>query len=147
MIRGKSIEPALAALLVALSLAGLAGCAGKSARALSPVRLEAIAHNKRGMAKLLEDRKIVLHLSEGAREWLAEAGYDPAYGARPLKRVIQKNVQDPLAEKLLAGEIEDGAVVPVSVTDDGLAFGTSEDSRPAKGKKPVVVNFPKGHLN
>lgn len=49
MIRGKSIEPALAALLVALSLAGLAGCAGKSARALSPVRLEAIAHNKRGI--------------------------------------------------------------------------------------------------
>ena len=56
------------------------------------------------LQKLLEDRKITLTLEPKAREWLAEKGYDPAYGARPLKRVIQKSVQDPLAELILSGE-------------------------------------------
>ena len=56
------------------------------------------------LGRLLEDRKIALHLTEAGRDWLANKGYDPAYGARPLKRVIQKNVQDPLAELLLARE-------------------------------------------
>ena len=55
------------------------------------------------LAKLLEDRKITIVLEPAAREWLAEKGWDPAYGARPLKRVIQKSVQDPLAEMILAG--------------------------------------------
>ena len=55
------------------------------------------------LARLLEDRKITLNMSLSARSWLAEKGYDPAYGARPLKRVIQKNVQDPLAELILSG--------------------------------------------
>ena len=59
--------------------------------------------------RLLEDRKIGLSLDPKARQWLAEKGYDPAYGARPLKRVIQKWVQDPLAQMLLAGEISDGS--------------------------------------
>ena len=63
------------------------------------------------LAKLLEDRKITLDLSAAARSWLADKGYDPAYGARPLKRVIQKAVQDPLAERLLAGTVRDGAEV------------------------------------
>src|SRR5664279_2685377 len=63
--------------------------------------------------RLLEDRKIVLELTPEAREWLADKGYDPAYGARPLKRVIQKNVQDPLAELILAGKIHDGEKVRI----------------------------------
>ncbi len=63
------------------------------------------------LQKLLEDRKIVLTLEPKAREWLADKGYDPAYGARPLKRVIQKSVQDPLAELILSGKIKDGEKV------------------------------------
>ena len=55
-----------------------------------------------------------------AREWLADKGYDPAYGARPLKRVMQRHLQDPLAEKILAGEIGDGASVEVSANAQGL---------------------------
>jgi ATP-dependent Clp protease ATP-binding subunit ClpB len=72
------------------------------------------------LAKLLEDRKITLDLKPAARAWLAEKGYDPAYGARPLKRVIQKNVQDPLAEMLLAGEIHDGEKVSLDAGKAGL---------------------------
>ena len=64
--------------------------------------------------QLLEDRKISVELDEAAREWIADKGYDPAYGARPLKRVIQKEVQDPLAEKILAGDIKDGDTVQVT---------------------------------
>jgi ATP-dependent Clp protease ATP-binding subunit ClpB len=61
-----------------------------------------------GVQKLLKDRKITLELSEGARAWLARVGYDPVYGARPLKRAIQKHLVDPLAELLLAGSVPDG---------------------------------------
>ena len=71
---------------------------------------------------LLEDRKIRLELDEAARTWLADRGYDPAYGARPLKRVIQKEVQDPLAEMILAGRIADGSDVAVSAGASGLVF-------------------------
>jgi ATP-dependent Clp protease ATP-binding subunit ClpB len=73
--------------------------------------------------KLLEDRKIVLELTPEAREWLANKGYDPAYGARPLKRVIQKNVQDPLAELILAGKIHDGEKVRIGADERGLLIG------------------------
>ena len=72
------------------------------------------------LAKLLEDRKITLDLRPKGRAWLADKGYDPAYGARPLKRVIQKNVQDPLAELILAGEIHDGEKVVVAADKNGL---------------------------
>ncbi|WP_417687893.1 ATP-dependent chaperone ClpB [Roseibium sp.] len=79
---------------------------------------------------LLADRKITLSLDDGALGWLAQKGYDPAYGARPLKRVIQKEVQDPLAERLLAGEISDGQSVEISAGGDRLVFsaraGTAE---------------------
>ncbi|KQT47856.1 ATP-dependent chaperone ClpB [Methylobacterium sp. Leaf456] len=75
------------------------------------------------LAKLLEDRKIALDIDEEARTWLADKGYDPAYGARPLKRVIQKSVQDPLAEALLSGRIHDGEAVPVRVDAGGLTVG------------------------
>lgn len=73
---------------------------------------------------LLVDRKITLDLDKDAKEWLAEKGYDPAYGARPLKRVIQKEVQDPLAEKILLGDIVDGDQVTVSSGSDRLVFKT-----------------------
>jgi ATP-dependent Clp protease ATP-binding subunit ClpB len=75
------------------------------------------------LAKRLAARDITLEVSEDARTWLANRGYDPVYGARPLKRVIQKELQDQLAEKLLSGEILDGSVVPVTVADGGLAVG------------------------
>jgi ATP-dependent Clp protease ATP-binding subunit ClpB len=63
--------------------------------------------------KLLKDRKITLDLTDAARRWLGRVGYDPVYGARPLKRAVQRYVQDPLAEKLLAGEVPDGSTVKV----------------------------------
>ncbi len=88
------------------------------------------------LARLLADRKIVLELSDAAREWLAAKGYDPAYGARPLKRVIQKSVQDPLAELLLAGKIGDGETVPVTVGPTSLMLG---DVAAVKEKRPVGV--------
>lgn len=72
------------------------------------------------LLKLLEDRKVRLELDAKAREWLAEAGYDPVYGARPLKRVIQRNLQDRLAGLLLEGSIKDGEVVRVTASPDGL---------------------------
>ena len=74
------------------------------------------------LAKLLEDRKIVLKLDDKAREWLGEKGYDPAYGARPLKRAIQKYVQDPLAEMILEGKVHDGETVKVTANKDGLVI-------------------------
>jgi ATP-dependent Clp protease ATP-binding subunit ClpB len=74
------------------------------------------------LTKLLEDRKITIVLNPKAREWLAEKGYEPAYGARPLKRVIQKAVQDPLAELILSGKIKDGDRVVISDSKDGLSF-------------------------
>jgi ATP-dependent Clp protease ATP-binding subunit ClpB len=74
------------------------------------------------LTKLLEERKITLQLEPAARDWLAEKGYDPAYGARPLKRVIQKNVQDPLAELILSGRIKDGERVTISAGKSGLTF-------------------------
>ncbi|WP_346892338.1 ATP-dependent chaperone ClpB [uncultured Roseibium sp.] len=80
---------------------------------------------------LLADRKITLELDDGALGWLAQKGYDPAYGARPLKRVIQKEVQDPLAEKLLAGDIVDGQTVEGTAGGDRLIFSTRDSSAAA----------------
>ena len=74
------------------------------------------------LRRLLTERKIALELDGAARDWLADKGYDPAYGARPLKRVIQKAVQDPLAEKILSGDIEDGETVHVGEADGELTF-------------------------
>jgi len=70
----------------------------------------------------LKDRNITIGLTDGARTWLAEKGYDPAFGARPLKRVIQKSVQDALARQVLAGTINDGDHVKVDVGVDGLVL-------------------------
>jgi ATP-dependent Clp protease ATP-binding subunit ClpB len=74
------------------------------------------------LQKLLTDRKLTLSLDDKARTWLANKGYDPTYGARPLKRVIQKSVQDPLAEQILAGRVKDGDKVAITVRDGGLAI-------------------------
>ena len=76
----------------------------------------------RRLQKLLEERKIVLNLEPSARDWLASKGWDPAYGARPLKRVIQRSVQDPLAEMILAGDIRDGEDITIAAAYDGLTF-------------------------
>jgi ATP-dependent Clp protease ATP-binding subunit ClpB len=74
------------------------------------------------LQKLLDDRKITLSLDAKARKWLADKGWDPAYGARPLKRVIQRFVQDPLAEMMLAGDVRDNSTVKISTGKDGLTF-------------------------
>jgi ATP-dependent Clp protease ATP-binding subunit ClpB len=72
------------------------------------------------LQKLLDERKITLRLDDKARAWLADRGYDPAYGARPLKRVIQRAVQDPLSELILSGAVKDGDTVRVTAGADGL---------------------------
>lgn len=74
------------------------------------------------LAKLLEDRKITLKLDESAQAWLAAKGYDPVYGARPLKRVIQREVQDPLADRILSGDVPEGSVVKITAGSDRLLF-------------------------
>ncbi|TIQ75791.1 ATP-dependent chaperone ClpB, partial [Mesorhizobium sp.] len=81
------------------------------------------------LENLLVDRKITLSLDQEAIDWLAAKGYDPAYGARPLKRVMQKELQDPLAEKILLGDILDGSTVKVTAGSDRLNFRS----------KPTVV--------
>ncbi len=80
----------------------------------------------RGLKKLLAERKIAIELDDAARTWLANQGYDPAYGARPLKRVIQKQVQDPLAEQILEGRIKDGDTVRLSVKDGKLTINGAQ---------------------
>jgi ATP-dependent Clp protease ATP-binding subunit ClpB len=74
----------------------------------------------RQLQKLLDERKVVLELDEEAKRWLAEAGYDPVYGARPLKRVIQRELQNPLALEILEGRIQDGDTVRVTASPLGL---------------------------
>ncbi len=98
------------------------------------------------LQRLLEDRKITLQLDAKGRQWLADKGYDPHYGARPLKRVIQKWVQDPLAQELLSGAIADGSTVKISAAQGRLTVnskavaGQEEADAPAK---PTIVPFPK----
>jgi ATP-dependent Clp protease ATP-binding subunit ClpB len=72
------------------------------------------------LERLLADRKITLKLDEKARNWLADNGYDPVYGARPLKRVIQRELQNTLAGLILAGRVKDGDTVRVSASKLGL---------------------------
>ncbi|WP_442773093.1 ATP-dependent chaperone ClpB [Paenirhodobacter enshiensis] len=75
------------------------------------------------LEKRLAARKITLDLDEAAMKWLADEGYDPVYGARPLKRVIQRTMQDPLAELILGGEVLDGSTVKITAGPDGLVIG------------------------
>ncbi|RAI33943.1 ATP-dependent chaperone ClpB [Rhodoplanes serenus] len=83
------------------------------------------------LQKLLDERKIRLVLEPKAREWLADKGWDPAYGARPLKRVIQKALQDPLAELILSGKVKDEETVTVTAGKSGLAFNGEVVARAA----------------
>jgi len=76
--------------------------------------------------KLLADRRMTLSLDEAALHWMGERGYDPVYGARPLKRVIQKELIDPIARKLLAGDLADGAVIAVHAGEGGLEIGRAK---------------------
>ncbi len=86
-----------------------------------------------GLQRLLESRKITLSLSDDAKLWLGEKGYDPAYGARPLKRVIQRALQDPLAELVLEGAIHDGETVKVEAGDGGLVINGHDVSADMSG--------------
>ena len=74
------------------------------------------------VGKLLKDRKVTIDLTPGAREWLGRVGYDPVYGARPLKRAVQRYLQDPLADMILRGDIKDGATVRVGEGDGALVL-------------------------
>ncbi|SON57306.1 Chaperone protein ClpB [Hartmannibacter diazotrophicus] len=90
------------------------------------------------LENLLSDRKIVLDLDESAKTWLADKGYDPVYGARPLKRVIQRQVQDPLSEQILSGEVHDGSLVKITAGTDRLLFAPqpgAEEGEEAEGSQ------------
>ena len=76
------------------------------------------------LEKRLAVRRITIHVTDAARAWLSEAGYDPAYGARPLRRLIQTSIGDPLARLLIGGEVVDGGSVTVDRGDDGLTLAT-----------------------
>jgi ATP-dependent Clp protease ATP-binding subunit ClpB len=79
----------------------------------------------RRLSALLKERGFVLEVTEAAREYLAEVGYDPDFGARPLKRAIQRELQDPLALKILAGEFKEGDTIRVDRGEDGLVFSAA----------------------
>ncbi|SEN74597.1 ATP-dependent chaperone ClpB [Palleronia pelagia] len=92
------------------------------------------------LEKRLAGRKITLDLDDGARKWLADEGYDPVFGARPLKRVIQRALQDQLAEMILAGDIGDGATVKISAGADGLLVGDRVSSSNRQPPQDAVVH-------
>ena len=92
------------------------------------------------LAKRLASRKLALELDGGARTWLADEGYDPVFGARPLKRVIQKALQDPMAEMILAGDVKDGDVVQVSAGADGLIVGDRVSTSRREPPQDAVVH-------
>jgi len=92
------------------------------------------------LAKRLAGRQITLDLDDAAKTWLADEGYDPVFGARPLKRVIQRALQDPLAEMLLAGDVADGETVTVRAGADGLLVGDRVSSSNRQPPEDAVVH-------
>ncbi len=86
------------------------------------------------LRRLLEDRKLHIEITGPAREWLAQRGYDPAYGARALKRLIQREIQDPLSMKLLAGQFHEGDTIVVDLVDGKMGFSR----RPVEKAEPVA---------
>lgn len=92
------------------------------------------------LARLLADRRMTIELDDAARGWLAQKGFDPAYGARPLKRVIQKELQDPLARLLLEGELKDGDAIKVSAEGGHLVINGQVIAREAALPPDVMVN-------
>jgi len=91
-----------------------------------------------GLLKRLEDRKIHVELSDAAKRFIVSEGYDPMYGARPLKRTIQRRVLDPLAIRVLEGDFREGDRVTVDVGDNGLVFERAGSGQPATGSKTTV---------
>ncbi len=92
------------------------------------------------LQKRLAGRKITLTLTEAAEKWLADEGYDPVFGARPLKRVIQRSVQDPLAELILAGDVKDGDEIPIDAGAEGLIIGDRVGSTHREPPQDAVVH-------
>ncbi|SNX72243.1 ATP-dependent Clp protease ATP-binding subunit ClpB [Cereibacter ovatus] len=92
------------------------------------------------LGKRLATRKVTLELDAAAKQWLADEGYDPVYGARPLKRVIQRHLQDPLAEMILAGDVMDGSTVTVGAGVDGLIIGDRISSSRRERPQDAVVH-------
>lgn len=92
------------------------------------------------LMKRLEGRKITLELDDSARTWLADKGYDPVYGARPLKRVIQRHLQDPLAQMLLSGRLLDGTTVPVTAGPEGLIIAGHSSGGDEEGPRMKLVH-------
>ena len=87
------------------------------------------------MQKRLSERNITIELTDEAKAWLLKEGYDPAFGARPLRRAIQRNVENPLSNRILSGEVKDGAHIKVTVGDTGLNFSTGTGSGTSTRKK------------
>ncbi len=101
-------------------------------RRLSRENMTAIVETQLNhLKKLLAEHKMTIELSKEALAWLAEAGYDPVYGARPLKRVIQRTLQNPLAQDILAGKIIDGQTIVVNASHDGLTLETKKKAKAA----------------
>jgi ATP-dependent Clp protease ATP-binding subunit ClpB len=111
-------------------------------RRLSRANMDGVVEIQlRRFDKLLASRKMTIALDDKARAWLANAGYDPVYGARPLKRVIQKALQDPLAQLILKGDVKDGDTIEVSAGDNGLTlngatFSSEDDVAAARPSTP-----------
>jgi ATP-dependent Clp protease ATP-binding subunit ClpC len=83
------------------------------------------------LQRRLSERKLGVELTEGAKSWLAKEGYDPIYGARPLRRVIERYVENPLSTKLLRGEFSEGDRIIVDLGDKGLTFKTKKAAKVA----------------
>jgi ATP-dependent Clp protease ATP-binding subunit ClpB len=99
-------------------------------QSLSVAQIKSIVEIQLGLLrKRLAERHITLTLTEAAKEAIAIAGFDPVYGARPLKRAIQRQVQDPLAQKLLSGEFKEGEQIVVDVDPDGALTFTKQEAR------------------
>ena len=88
----------------------------------------------------LAGRKITLDLDAGAKAWLADEGYDPVFGARPLKRVIQRHLQDQLAEMILSGDVMDGATVTIRAGVEGLSIGDRVSASRRERPEAAVVH-------
>ena len=84
----------------------------------------------------LTDRRLTLEVSDAAKAWLAEAGFDPAYGARPLRRAIQRSIENPLARRLLAGNLAAGGTMRIDVADGQLTFNGEPEAVPPRPSAP-----------
>ncbi len=94
---------------------------------LTRVQLETVVELMvRDLQKRLAERKLSIEITMKAKAWLAEEGYDPAFGARPLRRVIQRYVENPLSTRLLRGELKEGDAVQIDLSDGDLTFAVKE---------------------